>query len=339
MRKSMIVLLALVISAGSGCGREAEKVVLKEGTPEYALAKDLANIIPAVDPGKNKVLVKTGGIEITAAEVVQVLHNNFGSRAGELKKADAAQLKEMFEMAARQIAERKLMLEQAKESGQTVTEEELNSTLGEQYEQFGGEQAFRDALNNQGISFDYVKENIRETMLIDKLLQNVVGDKAVVSEAEIMESYGKDKTASVRHILLLTEGKTDEEKSALHKRMEEILARARAGEDFAGLAKEYSEDPGSKDSGGLYEDFGRGQMVKPFEDASFTVPVGEISDIVETAYGYHIIKVEGRKKETRPLEEVRAEIETQLADVKKQAVIDSFIKGLKEKSGFKTFGL
>ena len=79
--------------------------------------------------------------------------------------------------------------------------------------------------------------------------------------------------------------------------MEGILKRAKSGEDFSELVKQYTEDRGSKDKGGLYENFSRGKMVKPFENAAFSVPVGQISDIVETNYGYHILKIIDRKKD------------------------------------------
>jgi parvulin-like peptidyl-prolyl isomerase len=135
----------------------------------------------------------------------------------------------------------------------------------------------------------------------------------------------------------MTQGKNDVEKQRIRKKMEGILARAKKGEDFAKLAQKYTEDPGSKSKGGLYEDFGRGKMVKPFEDAAFSVPVGEISDIVETRYGYHILKVVDRKKETRPYDEVRDEIEKNLKKKQKneqRKKIPGILDEMKKQAGF-----
>jgi parvulin-like peptidyl-prolyl isomerase len=327
----------------SGCAPKAEKVTLKEGTPAYTLAKDLAAVIPALGPDKDTVIAEAKGLSITAAEVIQAIQDNLGTRTAQLKTVDAGKLKNIIEQGATQLAERKLLLAAAAAAKTVVPAEEFDKAMQAQYAQAGGEPAFLEALKNAGVSIDHVKKSVQETLVINKFLSGVAEGGAKITEEDLKKAYQEetagDKTASVRHILIMTQGKTDAEKAAARKKIEDILARVKAGEDFAALAKEYSEDPGSKDNGGLYEDFGRGQMVKPFEDAAFSVPVGEVSGVVETSFGYHILKVVERKKETRPFEEVRAELESRLKDGKQGTAVGDYIKGLKDKAKFKLIGL
>ncbi len=111
-----------------------------------------------------------------------------------------------------------------------------------------------------------------------------------------ISSFEQPEQVRASHILLMTsdpethEPLAADKKEAKHKLMEDILKQARAGTNFADLAKQYSEDPGSKDKGGEYT-FPRGQMVKQFEDTAFSLKPGDISDIIETQFGYHIIKL------------------------------------------------
>jgi parvulin-like peptidyl-prolyl isomerase len=341
--KNMFVLALISTLLLAGCAPKAEKVALKEGTPAYTLAKDLAAVMPALGPDKVTLLVEGKGLAITAAEVIQAIQDNLGTRTAQLKSVDAGQLKSIIEQGATQLAERKLLLTAAAGAKTVVPAEEVDKALQAQYAQAGGEPAFLEALKTAGIAIDHVKKSVQETLVINKYLEGIAAGKAKVTEEDIRKAYQEetagDKTASVRHILLLTQGKTEAEKAEARKKIEDILVKAKAGEDFAALAKQFSEDPGSKDNGGLYENFGRGQMVKPFEDAAFSVPIGQISGVVETSYGYHIIQVVDRKKETRPFEEVRAEIETRLQEGKQGSAVEDHIKSLKDKAGFKLIGL
>jgi parvulin-like peptidyl-prolyl isomerase len=299
--------------------------------------------MPALDPDKVTILVEGKGLAITAAEVIQAIQDNLGTRTDQLKSVDAGQLKSIIERGATQIAERKLLLAAAAAAKTVVPAEEFDKAIQAQYAQAGGEPGFLEALKSAEISIDHVKKSVQETLIINKYLEGIVEAGAKISEEDIRKAYQEekagDKTASVRHILLLTQGKTEAEKAEARKKIEDILVKAKAGEDFAALAKQFSEDPGFKDNGGLYENFGRGQMVKPFEDAAFSVPVGQISGIVETAYGFHIIQVVDRKKETRPFEEVRGEIESRLKEGKQGSAVEDHVKELKEKAKFKSINL
>jgi parvulin-like peptidyl-prolyl isomerase len=337
---AMFALLAMLVA---GCAPKAEKAVLKEGTPAYVLAKSFAVAIPALDPEETAIIVEAKGFTVTAAEVIQTLWDTMGTRTDRFKAFDAGQLKQLLEGAATQHGERKILFAAAAAAGTVVPDGELEKALQAQYARAGSEQAFLDALKGADISIDNVKKSIGESLLINAYLEGVVKSGSEVTEEDLRSTYERektgDRTATVRHILVLTQGKSEAEKAEARKTIEGLLVRARAGEDFADLAKQYTEDPGSKENGGLYEDFPRGQMVKPFEDASFSVPVGRISDVVETTYGYHIIKVIDRKKETRPFEEVRGEIEARLKEQKEGSLVRDHVKALKDEAGFKLIGL
>jgi parvulin-like peptidyl-prolyl isomerase len=334
MKRFMIFVL-LPILLLFGCSKEQKEVKLEEGTPGYQLAKDLVLILPLLDPEVNAVLIRTNTFTVTTGEIIQTLYSNMGTRTDQLKTFDAERLQKIIDENAVKIAERKLLLAAARKAKSSIAPGELDNILNYQYSRSGGEEKFLQILEESGIDIEFVKESIEKDLLIQNYLEEFFNSEITVSEEAVQKAYQEDKTASVRHILMLTQEKSDAEKQEIRDKMEEILSRVKKGEDFAELAKTYSEDPGSKDNGGLYENFGRGQMVPPFEEAAFSLPVGEISDIVETTFGYHIIKVVERKKETRPLDEVRSEIEGQIRQLQQDSVYREHLDRLKEKASFK----
>ncbi len=127
---------------------------------------------------------------------------------------------------------------------------------------------------------------------------------------ENQQQYATPEQVRASHILFKTEGKDEAE---VRKQAEAVLKRARAGEDFAKLANQFTEEEIGKTRGGDLDFFGRGSMAKEFEEASFALEPGEISDIVTTTFGLHIIKVtEHKEATTRTLEEVTSQIEDQI---------------------------
>ncbi len=124
-----------------------------------------------------------------------------------------------------------------------------------------------------------------------------------------IESFKQPREVKARHILFrLPQGASPEQEREVKARALKVLALARQGKDFAELAKQYSEGP-TKETGGDLGYFSKGKMVKDFEEAAFALDKGEISDLVRTPFGYHIIKVEDiREARTKPLEEVRPQI-------------------------------
>ncbi len=131
------------------------------------------------------------------------------------------------------------------------------------------------------------------------------------------DEYVQDEEVQARHILVkLPDDASEKADQDAKKKIDGLLVKVKAGEDFATLAKENSDCPSSSKGGDLGF-FGRGQMAKPFEDTAFSLTVGEMSDVVKTQFGYHIIKLEARKEpETEEFEKVAADIRAKLTDEK-----------------------
>jgi peptidyl-prolyl cis-trans isomerase D len=153
-------------------------------------------------------------------------------------------------------------------------------------------------------------------------------DQMKVSEDQIkdyyednLDTFKEKRQVKARHILfMLAENASKEDEEKVKQKALSVLQQARAGADFSELAKKNTEDPSGKENGGDLGYFSAGQMVKPFEDAAFKLKQGEISDLVRTSFGYHILKVEDVKEaKTKTLEEVRGQI---LAMLQKTATTD-----------------
>jgi peptidyl-prolyl cis-trans isomerase D len=165
-------------------------------------------------------------------------------------------------------------------------------------------------------------ENLRIEYLVlspDEVAGTVsVSDEAVKSYYEQNKArYGTEEQRRASHILIAAEGS---DKAATRAKAEQILTRVKANpKEFAALAREHSKDPGSAAQGGDLGFFGRGMMVKPFEETVYRLKEGEISDIVETEFGFHIIRVtEIKPAQAKPLADVRAEIERELKNQQAQ---------------------
>jgi peptidyl-prolyl cis-trans isomerase C len=185
-----------------------------------------------------------------------------------------------------------------------------------------------------------LRRSARRQLAIAKLLQDAVGSKAAVTPEQAKKFYDENpdqfkqpERVRASHILIgVPQGADAVTKDAARKRAEDVLKQAKAGKDFAALAKEHSQDPGSAVQGGDLGYFPRGQMVGPFDEAAFTLAPGTMSDLVETQFGFHIIKVvEKQPARTVPLEEVRPKLDEFLLNQNKQREAQAFVDGLKAK--------
>ena len=221
-----------------------------------------------------------------------------------------------------------------------VPDAELDQQVTSMRSQFQNEEDFKKALASRNMTIERLRDDARVDMAITRMLDGEVATAAPATDDEVKEFYEKNpekfkQGESVRasHILLLVDEKADDvTRKKARSQIDGILARAKKGEDFAELAKAHSQD-GSAAQGGDLDFFARGRMVPEFEQAAFALEPGQISDVVTTQFGYHIIKVtERRAATTVPLEKVSPQVKQYLTNQKKQQKADAFVADLKQKS-------
>jgi len=198
-----------------------------------------------------------------------------------------------------------LVNQEVEKQSVTVTQADIDHELDTLKKSMGGDDAFNMALQQYSMTIEDLKPDLRQQAQFRKLLE----PKVTVTDEDIKNYYEQNKESfatpeQVRASHILVGSK--EEADAILKQLNE-------GGDFAAIAKEKSLDTSNKDSGGDLNFFGRGQMEAAFEDAAFKLKVGEVSEPVQTSYGYHIIKVTDRKEAASPtLEEKTEEIKDML---------------------------
>jgi peptidyl-prolyl cis-trans isomerase C len=245
------------------------------------------------------------------------------------------------------LIERELLYQECQKEGVKASPELADNQLKELKKRFPDEKAFEKALSDSGLSEADLRSRIEKEQLIQEWIKKNFVDTSTVTEEEMKTYYDghpdmfkQPESVRAEHILIKVSPKaTDAEKAAARKKIEEIQKKLKAGGNFEALAKEYSDDP-SKDRGGDLGYFTKGRMVKPFEEAAFSLKVGEVSPIVETLYGYHLIKVVDRKPEGKisyedakeriqqvlKNEKVRTQLRARIADLKAKADIQRFLE-------------
>ncbi|QKS70744.1 peptidylprolyl isomerase [Paenalkalicoccus suaedae] len=214
-----------------------------------------------------------------------------------------SELRAMYgEQALQTLIQRKIF--EAEALNQQVTDEDIDEEIQFLMESMGmeEEEQFYEMMQMQGIPNEEV---LRQQVTQHLVLASIVGDPEEVDDETLRAEYDQGQEVEARHILV------SEEELA-----NELVDRLNDGEDFATLAEEYSVDPGSAAEGGNLGSFGRGTMTPPFEKAAFNLAEGEISEPIESQFGYHIIEVTGRTPFEQEFEEVVDQLRSSYNDRK-----------------------
>jgi parvulin-like peptidyl-prolyl isomerase len=236
------------------------------------------------------------------------------------------------------IIEQTLVGQAAEQEGIKADPDEVDEQVEALRARYGSDDVMRMKLEEDGFTEESYRRHVGRMIAAKIYLDRIRADAWDVSDGELERFYDENEDrltlpeqVRVRHILLTWKPLgTQDDRAALHEQMQPILERARAGEDFAALATEFSEDAATKGNGGDTGLFPRGTMVPAFEELAFSLSPGEISDPVETVFGVHILRLEEyNEPRLLPLDEIREGLRELVREEKMEAAVQAKIDELR----------
>ena len=249
------------------------------------------------------------------------------------------QLPTLVQKATEQAVGTKLLLDEAARQDLPVSDAEVDEQIAKIVKQVGGQEAFEAALSQQKTDVAAFREQVLRGRRVDKLVEIAVAGVGEPAEADIQAHFAEHKDdfkASERvlaqHILITPDGDTATSKEEAKAKIAAICERVREGKDFADEAAAHSMCPSGKEGGSLGW-FGRGMMVPEFDAAVFSMKDGEVSDIIETQFGYHIIyKTAHEEAGDADLDTVREQIRDHLLHARRGEAMTAYVDELKAKA-------
>ena len=301
-----------------------------------------------VETPAGDIAVTVNGVHITEAEIEELIKPQLDAIAEQVSKLPPAFAEQYKKQLRREMLERlivgRLLDEKVKEANTVVTEEEVISQIREIASTQKPPLSLEDyekILAKYGRSFDQVKQQVRKMLAYQRIMEGQWAGKINVTEDDAEKFYDAnpdqfDMPEQVRasHILItpdVAEPNVDpnDAKARAKAKIQELLEQIKDGADFAELAKANSACP-SAPQGGDLDFFPKGRMAPPFEEAAFELEIGKVSDIVETSFGYHIIKVTDRKDAgVISFEQAKDDIMVQLTQEKQSEFEEEYIESLK----------
>ncbi len=294
--------------------------------------------------GCSSIVAKADGIEIAQKEVDRYINFLKNQEDGAEVPETEDELKQLEINIIDSLIVLKLVEKYAEENNIAVTEGELDRELDLIIETYPSEQEFDEDLKSKGIDRDFLIEELKGQLLRERIYLMETLD-AIVSAAQVTEYYEENmdtlfkvpEKIKVSHILAIFPWmendveETEKGKNETFDKIKDIMEKIGNGEDFETLAMEYSDDTATGENGGDLGYISKGQMVLEFEDAAFALEVDDISGIIETVYGYHIIKaVDFQKEYIKNIEEVEETINEYLLNQVKATKWEDFILSLIE---------
>ena len=293
-----------------------------------------AAAVPEVLPN---VLAHVNSEDVTKADFERLLRNIELNNRGPVP---VDRRNEIYRKVLDELVTYTLLKQEAKARNFTVTDAEVEEQMKEMRQAARTEEAFKKALAERKMTIERLRSDARTELSIAKMMKAQVASGTEATDVEVKDFYDKNpdrfkrpETVRASHILLRIDPAADDAtKKQTRTKIDDVLKRAKGGEDFAALAQQNSQDSSAPQGGDLGY-FPKEKMVPAFADVAFALKMGEISDVVTTQFGVHIIKLTDRKGAgTVPLEEVSPQVRQFLTEQKKQQQAQAFIAQVRQKA-------
>jgi peptidyl-prolyl cis-trans isomerase C len=337
--------LVILSCAAAGCRKptaETRTTQEQQATPAPAQATAAEPGAPVTPPAPARpvpetiptVIARVNGQDVAKADFDRLLKQT-EMQAGQPVPKERRD--EIYRAIVDQLVTYTALVQETRARGVEVSDGEAkevsDARIAELRKQIPDEAAFTKALAERNMTLDRLRADIRKDLAINKMMEAELAGAPAVTDADVREFYDKnpDEFTGVRasHILIKPDGFDEASKKKARAAIDDVLKQAKAGSDFAELAKKHSSD-GSAQQGGDLGFFTKGRMVPEFSKAAFALPAGQISDVVETQFGYHIIKVTERKDV--PFEEASPKIRGFLTEKSRDEQRQAFVAAVKNKS-------
>jgi len=287
-------------------------------------------------------IASVNGTDVSAADVEQEVKAIISQYQKEIPQEQLkTMLPEIKKQAVESIINRHLLYEEVERKNIAPNPDRVQEEIQKIASQFPSQADFEQQLSNHGISMDRMEKDLGQQFRVDTLIRDYVSTKNIkVGDDEVSnfyesnpDSFQAPEQIRASHILLKV-GSEESQDVKTQKRLElaGILGKIEKGADFAQMAQSHSECP-SKQNGGDLGLFGRGQMVKPFEETAFKLAPDEVSDIVETEFGFHVIKLlEKNEAYKEEFDAVKDQIVNHLLSEKEQGEFQELIKELRKEA-------
>ena len=354
MNKKPALFVLLLVFAVSACAKDADKTAAESPAPAAAAASAQSGPGPAGAPAAAPpakplpaqipdVVARVNGEDVKKGELDMAVRS-LEDRARSAVPAE--QRDAVFRQVLDRIIGFHLLVQEAKARKVVAPPWEVDSQVDQIKKQFPTEDAFNQMLHARGVSLEQLRADTAQTIAVNVMLKNELEPKIAVTEADRKKFYDENRarfrqedSVHASHILIRTPEQADAAaKAKARSQAGDLLAQLNKGADFADLAKKHSQDPGSAPNGGDLGFFSKGQMVPAFEQAAFGLKPGQTSDIVETPFGYHIIRVsEAKAGRDLNYDEVKAQIDDYLKQQLRDQKSQEFVDQLKAKSKVEVF--